>query len=61
MTANFSSPDEDVISRKLDVNSGGNVSKDLLEEFYEIQDCIEWIQKHDYKKVCFDMNIHEVF
>ncbi|XP_052099458.1 2-(3-amino-3-carboxypropyl)histidine synthase subunit 2-like [Mytilus californianus] len=55
MTANFSSPDEDVISRKLDVYSGGNVSKDLLEKFYEIQDCIKWIQKNDFKKIALQM------
>lgn len=51
MTANFSTPDDDVISRKLSVHQDQRVPKELLDKHYEITECVKWIQGSQFKKV----------
>ena len=53
MAANFSSPDEDVINRKVNVfhDSHIDVPDSNQETVYEIMECIEWIQKNNFKGV----------
>jgi hypothetical protein len=58
MAANFSSPDEDVINRKVNVfhDSHIDVPDSNQETVYEIMECIEWIQKNNFKRVSLLMH-----
>ena len=57
--AAFSTADEIVISRKIDVTLFSTTTKDNIEDLYEIPRCAKWITSNGYERVGIIMTIFQ--
>ncbi|KAK5638455.1 hypothetical protein RI129_012750 [Pyrocoelia pectoralis] len=58
MTSQFSTNETVSLEKEVNTTQLVDTSEDALETIYEINRCIEWIRKHDFKKVCLQFPDH---